>query len=69
MSRKGNCLYNACIESFFGHLKSELFHFKTFKNTEKVISDVKKYIHLYNNERFQSKLNNLTPIEYRNQVA
>nr|WP_269431494.1 IS3 family transposase [Domibacillus indicus] len=23
MSRKGNCLDNACIESFFGHLKAE----------------------------------------------
>ncbi|MGF7056918.1 IS3 family transposase [Brassicibacter mesophilus] len=36
---------------------------------KEVISAVKKYIHFYNNERFQSKLNNLTPIEYRNQVA
>jgi transposase InsO family protein len=69
MSRKGNCLDNACIESFFGHLKSELFHFKNFNSAKEVISAVKKYIHFYNNERFQSKLNNLTPIEYRNQVA
>jgi transposase InsO family protein len=28
MSRKENSLENACIESFFGHLKAELFHFK-----------------------------------------
>ncbi|CRL92526.1 TPA: IS3 family transposase [Neisseria meningitidis] len=26
MSRKGNCLDNAAMESFFGTLKSECFH-------------------------------------------
>ena len=26
MSRKGNCLDNAVIENFFGHLKSELLY-------------------------------------------
>ncbi|MEU5853674.1 IS3 family transposase, partial [Saccharopolyspora shandongensis] len=30
MSRKGNCLDNAVIESFFGHLKEELFHHTTY---------------------------------------
>ncbi|WP_099190214.1 IS3 family transposase [Tepidibacter mesophilus] len=68
MSRKGNCLDNACIESFFGHLKFELFHFKNFKNLKEVISAVKKYINFYNNERLRLKLNNLTLIEYSNQV-
>ncbi|MDO7908924.1 IS3 family transposase, partial [Paenibacillus sp. JX-17] len=29
MSRKGNCWDNACIESFFGHLKSECLHLHT----------------------------------------
>jgi putative transposase len=28
MSRKGNCLDNAVVESFFGTLKSECFYIK-----------------------------------------
>ncbi|WP_083189644.1 IS3 family transposase [Paenibacillus sp. KS1] len=27
------------------------------------------YIELYNNERFQKKLNNLSPVQYRTKVA
>lgn len=36
MSRKGNCLNNACIESFFSHLKSEYFHLYRFRNADEV---------------------------------
>ena len=46
MSRKGNCLDNACTESFFGTLKSEMFYTKekTYKNIEELEKDIKKYI-------------------------
>ena len=31
MSRKGNCLDNACAENFFGLLKTEFFYDKKFE--------------------------------------
>ncbi|WP_280521254.1 IS3 family transposase [Paenibacillus mangrovi] len=36
---------------------------------EQVEHAVQKYIRFYNHERFQVKLNNLSPYEYRTQVA
>jgi putative transposase len=69
MSRKGNCLDNACVENFFGHIKSELLYLHHFETKESVIQAVKRYIHFYNTERFQKKLHNLSPIEYRTQIS
>ena len=34
MSRKGNCLDNAVIESFFGLLKSELLYLQEFESIQ-----------------------------------
>ncbi|VEB24768.1 Integrase core domain [Avibacterium volantium] len=67
MSRKGNCLDNGAMESFFGRLKTECYfgkRFETFEQLEKVIHE---YIHYYNNERIQVKLKGLSPVEYRTQ--
>jgi hypothetical protein len=69
MSRRGNCWDNACIESFFGHLKSECTRLHTFTSEEQLIQTVKQYIYFYNHERFQKKLNNLSPVEYRTEVV
>ncbi|RAV22403.1 IS3 family transposase [Paenibacillus contaminans] len=69
MSRKGNCWDNACIESFFGHFKAECFHLYTFESEEQLIQAIEQYIHFYNNERFQKKLNNLSPVEFRTKAA
>lgn len=55
--------------SFFGHLKSECFRLDTFSTEEELIMAIEQYIHFYNHERFQQKLNNLSPIEYRTNVA
>lgn len=65
MSRKGNCYDNACIENFFGHLKSELIHQTYFHTKADLINAINDYICWYNNERFQEKLNNHTPVEFR----
>lgn len=66
MSRKGNCIDNASMENFFGHLKAEVMYLHSFKTEDEVIEAINKYIHFYNNERYQKKLNNLSPVEYRN---
>jgi putative transposase len=65
MSRKGNCHDNACIESFFSHLKCECIYLNNYNSEEEVISSIDEYINFYNNIRFQKKLKNMAPIEYR----
>ena len=67
MSRKGNCLDNAAMESFFAVLKSEYFHLNTFKNIAQLKAGLKRYIHYYNHERIKVKLKGLSPVEYRTQ--
>lgn len=68
MSRKGNCLDNAAMESFFGILKSEFFHLKCFESIEQLETGIEAYIHYYNHERIKLKLNGLSPVQYRTQV-
>lgn len=64
MSRKGNCLDNAPIESFFGILKDEADYrsCQTFTELNKKIDE---YINYYNNERPQWGLKRKTPAECR----
>jgi len=69
MARKGNCLDNACIESFFSHFKTVCFDRYQFNDQKQGEHEVKRYIWYYNNKRFQKKLNNLSPIEYRAKAA
>lgn len=69
MSRKGNCLDNASIENFFGHLKSELLYLEKFQSPAQLRRAVQAYIRYYNEERIQLKLNKLAPVAYRNQLA
>ncbi|TCJ01437.1 IS3 family transposase [Cytobacillus praedii] len=68
ISRKGNCWDNASMENFFSHLKTECFNLHSFKTSQEVRRAIKDYILFYSHERFQNKLNNLTPIEYRSQA-
>ena len=67
MSRKGNCLDNAAMESFFGTLKSEFFYLNKFKNPEDLQDGIKDYIHYYNHDRIKLKLKGLSPVQYRTQ--
>ncbi|WP_244404781.1 IS3 family transposase [Saccharococcus caldoxylosilyticus] len=69
MSRKGNCLDNACMENFFSHFKAECFNLYSFRTAEEVKDAVHKYIRFYNHQSFRKKLNNLGPYEYRTQAA
>ena len=65
MSRKGNCLDNAVIESFFGTLKAEYFHLAKIEGIEAHEAGVNDYIDYYNHERIKLGLNGLSPVEYR----
>jgi transposase InsO family protein len=67
MSRKGNCLDNAAMESFFGTLKAEFFHLHNFDSIEQLESGVNSYIHYYNHDRIKLKLKGLSPAQYRAQ--
>ena len=66
MSRKGNCWDNACMENFFGLMKSETIRqtrqLMTVDGMTKLIDD---YIHWYNNQRIQKKLGYLSPVDFR----
>lgn len=68
MSRKGNCLDNAAMESFFGTLKSEFFRLERFENIEQLRQGLRGYIHYYNHDRLKLKLKGLSPVEYRTQA-
>jgi putative transposase len=64
MSRKGNCLDNAPIESFFGHLKDEV-EYKKCRNIDELRRKLKSYVEYYNYERPQWGLERKTPAEAR----
>lgn len=65
MSRKGNCLDNAAMESFFGILKSELLYLQKFKSIDHFRKELEEYIDYYNNRRIKAALNNMSPVQYR----
>ena len=67
MSRKGNCLDNAAMESFLGRMKTECFHEKSFTNIDELEKVINDYVRYYNEERIQLKLKGLSPIQYRKQ--
>ena len=67
MSRKGNCLDNAMVENFFGHVKAELFYLQKFKSIEHLKKELIDYMEYYNNERIKIKLKGLSPVKYRTQ--
>lgn len=67
MSRKGNCIDNAPMESFFGHLKDDL-DYKDCKTLDEMKLATERYIEYYNNERQQWNLKKMTPVEYRNHL-
>jgi putative transposase len=53
MSRKGNCLDNAVMESFFGLLKSELLYLKEFESMEHFKQELEDYIYYYTHKRIK----------------
>lgn len=69
MSRKGNCIDNAMMESFFGSLKTELYYGyeDDYETIDDLINAIHEYMNYYNTERIKTKLKGLTPEQFRNQ--
>ena len=68
MSRKGNRLDNAAMESLFGRFKAGFFHLNRFKNIEQLQAGIRQYIHDYNQDHIKLKLKGLSPVQYRIQA-
>ncbi|WP_318509110.1 IS3 family transposase [Bacillus sp. T3] len=69
MSRVGRCIDNGPMESFWGTLKCEKYYLHKYKTFEELSLAIDEYIHFYNHERYQKRLNGLSPMEYRAKAA
>ena len=67
MSRKGNCIDNAPIESFFGHFKDDM-DYKDCKTFSELYSRTEQHMEYYNHNRPQWDLKKMTPVMYRNHL-
>ena len=66
MSRRGNCLDNAPMESFFASLKTARIHEARFRIRAEARTAVFEYIEVfYNRQRLHSALVYRTPAEAR----
>lgn len=67
MSRKGNCIDNCPIESFFGHFKDDV-DYKNCKMFDELRLLINQYMKYYNHERKQWGRKKMTPVNYRNHL-
>ncbi|QVK18423.1 IS3 family transposase [Mycoplasmatota bacterium] len=67
MSRRGNCLDNAKMETFFGHFKDEC-DYQQAKDFYELYKIVDNYMRYYNCKRYQWTLNKMAPTQYRNHL-
>ena len=67
MSRKGNCIDNCVMETFFGTMKREMFygHEGEFRTFEQLKAAIAEYIDYYNNRRIKGKTKWMPPAKYR----
>lgn len=65
MSRKGNYLDNACVESFFGLLKREKVAFERYRTRREAQLEIFRWIEThYNRVRRHTTLGGISPVEY-----
>jgi len=67
MSRKGTCIDNSPIESFFGHFKDGL-EFKDAKTFAELHDMVNQYMVNYNFKYYQWNIQKMTPVQYRDHL-
>ena len=65
MSRVGRCIDNGPMEGFWGILKCEMYYLSCFETYEELVTAIEQFIHYYNHQRRQHKLNCLPPADYR----
>ena len=66
MSGQGDCWDNACMESFWSTLKTELVHHEQYATREAARASIFEYIEVfYNRQRLHSALGYRTPAEAR----
>lgn len=64
-SRKANCWDNACVESFFHTLKTELIYHEHFKTREQASRAIFEWVEaFYNRQRIHSTLGYRTPVDF-----
>lgn len=65
MSRVGRCIDNGPMEGFWGILKCEMYYLNHFETYEELVRAVEQFIHYYNTQRRQHRLDCQTPASYR----
>lgn len=69
MSKVGRCIDNGPMESFWGTLKSEKYYLEKYETYKELSNAIDEYIHFYNYDRYQERLNGFSPMEYRAKAA
>jgi transposase InsO family protein len=65
MSREGDCRDNAVVGGFFGSLKSEQIHCRSYQAREEARADIVEYITMfYNSHRLHSYLGYQSPDQF-----
>jgi putative transposase len=70
MSKKGDCLDNSVMESFFGSLKQERVQWRNYQTRWEAQQDILNYITMfYNNNRLHSYLGYQSPNRFEQQLG
>ena len=67
---RANCrIDNGPMEGFWGILQSEMYYLRKFTSRDDLISAIERYLHFYNNKRYQQRLKGMTPMEFHRAAA